>query len=661
MFVNSKNLVFLLLIFFSTLFYSSDSNQNYISKNNHGISGLINIPTARFSAEGVTSLTIFRGDPDRKYSFTFSPFHWMEGGFYYSDITGKAYGGGYLQSYKDKGFNVKFKLKDQGNYPALAVGLNDFAGTGIYASEYLVSSYKINNFDFTFGLGWGNLAGSATFNNPFKSLSESFGERVLASGEGGEFNFDSYFAGEKAAFFAGVNYTINDKFNLKAEYDPTITPGQVGYEEPATNINVALDYKVSNTVHSSISFERGNYIGLKVIFSDNVKTRNIDNYRFQKIDSDSKLAQLIVNLQNNGISLEELSYDAENQLVLGLRQVAYQSPEKLVSVLYKLNQDINLTNKDEITIKNYVNGFEVSNLNSNIKTFDGKLINKPSKPVARNVYNKQGEFPRYFQFLQPKLRTFIGSREGFLYYGLFLEHISKYMFSEDLFIDSQLAVSLTNNFDELFIPPVDTYPAQVRTDIKDYLNGVDEGLAIQRLNINKFTQLSKNSYLYFTGGILEEMFNGFGVEYLNHAVDRNLSYGFEIFRVKKRGYEYDFEMLDYMKTTAHANLYYKFGDTGLYSKISWGQYLAGDEGGTLRIWKRFKNGAEIGAYATFTDVSFQEYGEGSFDKGVFFKVPFDLMGRKSLNSFGWKPLTKDPGSKLNKPYELYRELIRFNL
>ena len=44
-------------------------------------------------------------------------------------------------------------------------------------------------------------------------------------------------------------------------------------------------------------------------------------------------------------------------------------------------------------------------------------------------------------------------------------------------------------------------------------------------------------------------------------------------------------MLDYMKTTAHANLYYKFGDSGLYSKLSWGQYLAGDEGGTKSLEK----------------------------------------------------------------------------
>ncbi len=68
----------------------------------------------------------------------------------------------------------------------------------------------------------------------------------------------------------------------------------------------------------------------------------------------------------------------------------------------------------------------------------------------------------------------------------------------------------------------------------------------------------------------------------------------------------------------------------------------------------------MGAYASFTDVSFEQYGEGSFDKGIFFKVPFGVFGQRSMNSYGWKPLTKDPAAKLNKSYELYNELIRFN-
>ena len=639
-----------------SLFTSSET-----TKNNHGISGIINLPNANFFEEGNASMTIFRGEPDRKYTFTFSPFNWMEGGFYYSDITGKEYGNGYLQSYKDKGFNVKFKLKNQDKYPAIALGFNDFAGTGIYSSEYLVSSYRLNNINFTLGLGWGNLAGSATFTNPLSQLSDSFLERQTNYGEGGDFNFDSYFAGEKASLFGGLEYTLNSKFKLKAEFDPTITPGLVGYEEKSSDINLGLEYAITNNLVSSISYERGNYLGVKFVLQDNISTRDFNTYTYKEIDSKSKLAQLIVNLQNNGISLEELAYTKDDELILSLRQANYQSPEKLISVIHKLDKDIGLTNKNEITIKNYVNGMEVSNLKTNVKN-SGYEFSKTDKVISnRSIYSKNGEFPRYFQFIQPKVRTFIGSREGFLYYGLFLEHISKYMINDGFFIDSQLALSIENNFDELTIPPVDTYPAQVRTDIKDYLNGIDDGLAIKRLNVNKFTKLSKNSYLFMSAGILEEMFNGFGVEYLNHSIDRNLSYGFEIFRVKKRGYEYNFKMLDYMKTTAHANLYYKFGESGFHSKLSWGQYLAGDEGATFKVWKRFKNGAEMGAYASLTDVSFEEYGEGSFDKGVFFKIPFDVFGQKSLNSYGWKPLTKDPGSKLNKPYELYNELIRFNL
>ena len=511
------------------------------------------------------------------------------------------------------------------------------------------------------GVGWGNLAGSANFTNPFSQISDNFRDRQTSFGEGGDFNFSSYFAGKDASLFAGMEYTINDKFKFKTEFDPTITPSPVGYEEKSSDLNFALDYQVTNTLLTSVSFERGNYVGVKFVVADNISRRDLNSYSYRKIDSDSKLAQLVVNLQENGISLEELSYTNDNELVVGLRQTNYQDPKSLTSVLYQLDQDIGLTNKNEITIKNYVNGMEVSTLKTNIKNSNSAFESVDKTKVARTIYSKEGEFPRYFQFIQPKLRTFIGSRESFLYYGLFLEHISKYMFSDGLFIDSQLAVSLNNNFNELTIPPVDTYPAQVRTDIKDYLNGIDEGLAIKRLNINKFSKLSKNSYLFISGGILEEMFNGFGFEYLNHSIDRNLSYGFEVFRVKKRGYEYDFRMLDYMKTTAHANLYYKFGNSGFHSKLSWGQYLAGDEGGTVKVWKRFRNGSEMGAYATFTDVSFEEYGEGSFDKGVFFKIPFDVFGQKSLNSYGWKPLTKDPGSKLNKPYELYNELIRFNL
>ena len=56
-----------------------------------------------------------------------------------------------------------------------------------------------------------------------------------------------------------------------------------------------------------------------------------------------------------------------------------------------------------------------------------------------------------------------------------IENISEYSFLDNLYFSSNIKYSLANNFDDLQYPPVDTYPAQVRSDIKDYLKNYDEG------------------------------------------------------------------------------------------------------------------------------------------------------------------------------------------
>ncbi len=51
---------------------------------------------------------------------------------FYADITRKPYGAGFAQSYKDKGFNFKIKIKGKDSSPAISIGLNDFTGTGCF-------------------------------------------------------------------------------------------------------------------------------------------------------------------------------------------------------------------------------------------------------------------------------------------------------------------------------------------------------------------------------------------------------------------------------------------------------------------------------------------------------------------------------------------------
>ena len=61
----------------------------------------------------------------------------------------------------------------------------------------------------------------------------------------------------------------------------------------------------------------------------------------------------------------------------------------------------------------------------------------------------------------------------------------------------------------------------------------------------------------FTAGILEEMFNGVGFEYLYFNQGSNYAVGFEMFEVKKRDYKCVLVHLDYRNVTSHLNFYYR--------------------------------------------------------------------------------------------------------
>ena len=101
-------------------------------------------------------------------------------------------------------------------------------------------------------------------------------------------------------------------------------------------------------------------------------------------------------------------------------------------------------------------------------------------------------------------------------------------------------------------------------------------------------------------------------------------------------------------------------------KLSYGRYLARDDGYTFEFSKSFANGTRYGGFFSLTNISTDQFGEGSFDKGVFFFFPTDLLGfsfnkkrsrSKGYNGIVWRPMTRDGASKLERPSELY-PLIR---
>ena len=621
----------------------------YNNYNNHGSVGLINTPTARFFNEAVHGITIYDGNPDQKITLTSNPYNWLEASFFYTNIQGKPYPGYEYQDYKDKGFNIKLRLKKEGFLPAVAVGLNDFAGTGFYSSEYIVSSYGKNRFDFHFGLGWGQLGGSdQRVKNIFGYIDDRFKTRPLGfEGKGGSFNPSSYFTGEDMAPFFGVSYVVNDNLQIKLEHDTILTDGprtRMPYPVVENNFSFGFDYYLNKNFTFGGSYERGGYFSLKFVYKNNpLEASNRSEYKKSRTlnEEDNKYTKLIKNLEENGIGVKKIT---ETSRSLGLELTQFIHPD-----LNVVEEIIAQSSRDAGIEKAIKKDIQIANLDA-VNEIDESFERR-----AKIIYER--ETKRAFNTNTGlRFQPFLASREEFFKGALLIENDSEIILKENLFFNLNLKYSLANNFDDLRFPPVDTFPAQVRSDIKQYLKNMNKGLLIGRAQLDYHYSQNEHNHFMVTGGILEDMFSGYGFEYLYFKPYTNYSIGFEVFNVQKRDYDWGFRHLDYKNITYSANLYYRnYGLIPFDMKLSVGEYLAGDKGSTIEFSRRFKSGVNFGVFATFTDVSTEDFGEGSFDKGIFFNIP--IYG--NFINYTWRPLTKDPGAKLVRRNSLHDLLVRF--
>ena len=637
-----------LLIICSNIYSDSYENNFY---NNHGIVGLINTPTARFFDESVHGATLYNGSPDQKVTLTANPYGWMEASFFYTNIDNKNYCNVLSdpvcnQDYKDKGFNIKLKLKKEGALPAIAVGFMDFAGTGLYSSEYIVSSYGIGNIDMHLGLSWGQLNGFKEIVNPFTYIKDSFTNRPTDYvNEGGAFNVDKYFSGEKASVFYGISYRLQKNLFLSLEKDPTNTDklSIINYPDKKSNFSYGINYNLNKNFSIGTSFERGKIFSVKFLYKNNPK-KSKKNYEFKKGNinkEDNKYTKLIKNLEENGIGVNKIT-ETPRSLGLELTQFIHTDIALVEEIIKESSRDAGID-------KNIKKDIKIADLDA-VSEIDAAFIRNSNiiyqRDTKRSFNTKTGL----------RFQPFLASREEFFKGAFLVENNSEIVLKKNLFFNINLKYSLANNFNDLRYPPVDTFPAQVRSDVKQYLKNMDKGVLIGRAQLDYHYSHKKDHHFMLTGGILEDMFSGYGAEYLYFSPNTNYSFGFEIFNVKKRDYNWGFDHLDYKNLVFNANFYYRnYGLIPFDMKISAGEYLAGDKGSTIEFSRSFKSGVRFGMFATFTDVSSKEFGEGSFDKGIFFNIP--IYGNSI--KYTWRPLTKDPGAKLVRRNSLHDLLVRF--
>ena len=651
------------------------------TRSDWGNVGLLQMPSARMAEEGTISLTASRVEPYSRYSFIYQPFEWLEAGFRYSIITNRQFGQFDFsgdRKYQDKSVDLKLRLLDETAYlPEVAVGLRDIGGTGLFSSEYFVANKRAGKFDFTLGLGFGNMATGGGVSNPFGFISDEFDRRPQVNfGAGGEANSETYFRGD-AALFGGVEWqTPWRDLILKMEVDgndyssePLNNP-----QEQSSNINYGAVYRINDLVDFSVSVQRGNTMGFALSFKENVS-----KYAVPKL-TDPKPVVVTQGPRPASTDWEKTVKLVEQQTTWNVESVQQRGSEVQLTVK---NADVTYPAKavDKATAAlhenvaeginwfsfNYKNrGAEVAQHVVDRKQWAADKTELPveqtnSNPVAAVEPNSYAYRPVHTDY-EPWYNGGVGLGYEQTFGGAngYLFQFTAYARGEveltnSTWITGRVDHVLGGTFDKFTQNSVSNLPP-VRTDFREYSIASDTKLS--NLQLNHVGQLSQNHFYSLYGGYLESMFGGVGGEYLYRPMNSRWALGVDANRVKQRAFEQDFDFRNYTVNTGHITAYVDTGFEDILATVSVGQYLAGDKGVTVDLSRVFDNGVKIGAYASKTNVSAEDFGEGSFDKGIYLRVPFDALFSSTVPgdaSFNWVQVTRDGGAKLRRALSLFEE------
>jgi hypothetical protein len=175
-----------------------------------------------------------------------------------------------------------------------------------------------------------------------------------------------------------------------------------------------------------------------------------------------------------------------------------------------------------------------------------------------------------------------------------------------------------------------------------------------------YSRPAPDFYSRLTLGYLERMHAGVSGEVLWKPVESRLAMGLELNYTKQRDTDggLGFDEYDYDVMTGHVSAYYEFGN-GYVGQLDVGKYLAGDVGATVSIDRVFVNGWKVGAFATVTDASAEEFGDGAFDKGIRFSIPLSwALGNDNSGNVAatLRPDTGDGGARVIVDGRIYESI-----
>lgn len=666
--------------------------------NSYGLPGGVETPTAEMLPDGTLGGTLSYNGLGRRHNIIFQLHPRITTAFRYARVEGMKDHIDALDNHIwDRSFDIRFQVLDESGWrPAVAVGLQDFLGTGVYSGEYIVASKTITpKIRASLGVGWGRLAGK---------LRESDDDL------GGKPNVDQWFSGSPKPF-GSVAWQVNEKLSLVAEYssDKYAPETRRGTEEaPGSHFNLGAYYTFNPSYQLGLYTLGGDVFGAQFSFALNprnapfpsglekapapVRTRpapSADPEGWAGAWSADPTAQPAIQtvlanaLADEGQVLESMSLSA-NRAEVRIRNTRYIQQAEAVGRTARLMTRALPPSVETLVITSNSEGMATSSVvlrRSDVERLENTEAGKiaaasqlvDATPRPDDLVTTPGLFPRFRWSLGPYLDIGLFDPEDPLRYEVGAEARASYEIMPGLIVTGSVRQRAFGNMDQSgpAIPPelnggkrgdhysADEYKAdpsletspggipRVRSDTRMYTGRTSP--TIPELTLAWYAQPTSQIYTRVTVGLLERAYGGVSGEVLWKPATSPLAFGAEINRVRKRDFDDVFGFRDYEVTTGHLSAYYEFAN-GFTAQLDVGKYLAGDKGATFTLTREFANGWRVGAYATKTDMSDEDFGNGSFDKGISVSIPISwAAGTPSRDRAGTtlRSLSRDGGSRVD--------------
>ncbi|MFZ3581902.1 YjbH domain-containing protein [Loktanella sp. DJP18] len=621
----------------------------------------------------------------------------------------------------DRSFDVQYRLTNENGYiPAIAVGLRDFLGTGRFSSEYIVASKSVGpDLVVSAGLGWGRMGQQNGFVNPLGLFSDAAKDRPVYQdrefsddpdvGLGGQFSANQWFRGDAALFF-GAEYQVTPDLSVKAEYSSINYPDDVYNPavDYASPVNVGLSYRYSPGIELGASYMYGTEIGVRGTFILNPTTRPTasgldpapapvrvrtqdqraaatwDRARQPEPAVRQGLADL---LAVEGIELVGLEI-TDRTARLRYENTRFRSEAQAMGRAARMMTQIIPPSVQTFIMEPVKAGVPMSQVSLPRAQIEAQenVIGGSDALLASAGFGQPGPAagletlpdpdPRFRWGLAPYLAVTVFDGSGPLNADVGLEALAEYQIGRNFIVSGRVQQSFLGRRKPLgFFDNPNDY-ANVRSDQAYFGRSGDPILA--KLTAAYYTRVTPDIYGRVTVGYLEKMYGGISTEMLWAPAASRFALGAELDYVVMRDQDVGLGFAEYTTITnptngrkrrvetgdfdtvsGHLSAYYDVG-RGFQAQVDVGRYLAGDYGATFALDREYENGWKVGAYFSLTDMPFDQFGEGSFDKGIRITIPYDYFigtPTQKKTSTVLQSLARDGGARVQVDGRLY-ETVR---